>query len=157
MRVFFLPSKAIAKLNELPEVAGVYYVTAFWRLFYVGKATNLRRRWRKNHQRYNQFKILSPFGRLHFKVMPAHRINDFEKLEIKQLNPPWNYSPVPGFYGLIRYFFVVWGSIFFCLILTGLLIAFAAHLAGYTLLNGGQRRILEMVTNFLSQMQPHRE
>jgi Flp pilus assembly protein TadB len=156
MRIFFLPSKAIAKLHELPVGSGVYYVTAFWRLFYVGKARNLRRRWQKNHQRYNQFKILSPFGRLHFKVMPAHKIDDFEKKEIQRLNPPWNYSPVPGFYGLIRYFFVVWTSVLLYLILLGLLVALVAYLVGYTRSSEG-RRVLEMVTNFLSQMPLHRE
>jgi hypothetical protein len=156
MRIFFLPSKAIAKLNELPEVAGIYYVTAFWRLFYVGKATNLRRRWCKNHQRYNQFKILSPFGRLHFKVMPAHKIDDYEKKEIQRLKPSWNYSTVPDFYGLIRYFFVVWSSIVLYLILLGLLVAFAAYLVSYSRSDEG-RRVLEMISNFLSQMRLRRE
>jgi hypothetical protein len=156
MKIFFLPSKAIAKLHELPEVAGVYYVTAFWRLFYVGKATNLRRRWRKNHQRYNQFKILSPFGRLHFKVMPAHRIDDYERMEIQRCKPPWNYSPVPGFYGLVHYFLIVWGSVIFYLILLGLFIALAAYLVRYFHPNES-RRLLEIVTNFLSQMPLHRE
>lgn len=156
MRIFFLPSKAIAKLHELPEVAGVYYVTAFWRLFYVGKATNLRRRWRKNHQRYNQFKILAPFGRLHFKVMPAYKIDAYEKMEIQRCKPPWNYSPVPGFYGLIRYFFVVWGSVVLYLILLGLLITLIAYLVRYAGSREG-RRVLEIVTNFLSQLPLHRE
>jgi hypothetical protein len=156
MRIFFLPSKAIAKLHELPEVAGVYYVTAFWRLFYVGKATNLRRRWRKNHQRYNQFKILAPFGRLHFKVMSAHKIDDYERMEIQRRKPPWNYSPVPGFYGLVRYFFAVWGSVMLYLILLGLVIALVAYLVLNTH-PSESRQVLEIVTNFLSQMPLRRE
>jgi hypothetical protein len=155
MRIFFLPSKSIAKLHELPETAGVYYVTAFWRLFYVGKATNLRKRWRKNHQRYNQFKIL-PLGRLHYKLMPASKIDAYERAEIQRYNPPWNYSTVPEFYGLIRYFLLVWFKLIFYLVLLGALIAIAIYAFQYVGSSTG-RHVLEVLTNFLSQPPPHRE
>jgi hypothetical protein len=42
MRIFWLPSKPVKKLKELPQDAGVYYITALWIVLYVGKAKNLR-------------------------------------------------------------------------------------------------------------------
>ncbi|WP_339367527.1 GIY-YIG nuclease family protein [Thalassoporum mexicanum] len=116
----------IHKLNQLPRSPGIYYITAFWLVFYVGKATNLRRRWSgKNHQRYNQFKILAPFARLHYKTMPRHRIDGYEKAEIDRLRLPWNQSRVPDFYGLVGFFIWVWFWIFFYFAL----IALAARIA----------------------------
>jgi hypothetical protein len=147
MRIFFLPSKAIAKLHELPEVAGVYYVTAGWRLFYIGKATNLRRRWRKNHQRYNQFKIL-PWGRLHYKTMSASKIDDYESAEIHRYRPPWNNSPVPEFYGLMRYFVLVWLKLIINLILLILLAILAIYAFNYARSSAG-RHLWEALRRFL--------
>ncbi|WP_019502602.1 GIY-YIG nuclease family protein [Pseudanabaena sp. PCC 6802] len=155
MRIFFLPSKAIAKLHELPEVAGIYYVTALWRLFYIGKATNLRRRWRKNHQRYNQFKIL-PFGRLHYKTMPASKIDDYERAEIQRCQPPWNNSPVPEFYGLIRHFLLVWIGLILNLILLVLLAILAIYAFNYARSSAG-RHLWEVSINFLSRLLLRRE
>lgn len=108
LKIFLLPAKPVSKLRELPEEAGVYYVTAFWLLFYVGQAKNLRKRWRKTHQRYNQFRILAPFGRIHYQTMPVSQIRTFEKVEIKRLKPYWNHRGVPSFFGLLGFFLLVW-------------------------------------------------
>jgi hypothetical protein len=108
MKIFLLPSKSIYKLHELPTKAGVYYVTAFWLVFYVGQAKNLRNRWRKNHQRYNQFKLLAFFGRLHYKTLPISEIGTYEKAEILRCKPFWNNSKVPDFFGLLKLFLAIW-------------------------------------------------
>jgi hypothetical protein len=122
-RIFLLPSLPIHKLNQLPTSAGIYYITAFWLVFYVGKASNLRRRWSgRNHQRYNQFKILSPFARLHYKTMPKHKISAYEKAEIDRLKLPWNQSKVPDFYGLLGFFVVVWFRVIYYLVFTALVV-----------------------------------
>jgi len=87
MRIFWLPSKPVKKLKELPQDAGVYYITALWIVLYVGKAKNLRNRWKTNHHRYQQFKLLHPFGRLHYKVLAASQISAYEKSEITKFRP----------------------------------------------------------------------
>ncbi|CAN1209460.1 GIY-YIG nuclease family protein [Tumidithrix helvetica PCC 7403] len=128
MKIFLLPSKSIHKLHELPTEAGVYYVTAFWLVFYVGQAKNLRNRWRKNHQRYNQFKLLAPFGRLHYKTMPASQIATYEKAEIKYYKPVWNYSRVPDFFGLLTLFLGVWLRVIVYTLMMLALVAIAIYL-----------------------------
>ncbi len=113
IRIFFLPCKAIAKLDELPPTAGVYYMTAFWRIFYVGQAKNLRKRVRKSHQRYKQLKALAPFARVHYKILPVSQISRYESLEIKHLQPDWNYTKVPKFWGIMEIFLELWFRVIF--------------------------------------------
>jgi len=108
IRVFFLPSKAIANLKQMPDQSGVYYMTALWRLFYVGKAINLRKRLTARHQRYRQIKILAPLARVHYKVLPKEKISQYESSEIKSLRPCWNYTNVPKFWGLLGLFLRFW-------------------------------------------------
>ncbi|AFY75394.1 putative endonuclease [Synechococcus sp. PCC 7502] len=123
IKIFFLPSRAIASLNQMPEESGVYYMTALWRLFYVGKAVNLRRRLTARHQRYKQIKILTPFARVHYKVLPKHQISAYEREEIKSLKPCWNYTRVPKFWGLLSQF--IWFWLRFCLFTALVVIAIA--------------------------------
>jgi hypothetical protein len=124
MRIFLLPAKSIYQLNELPAEAGVYYVTAFWVLFYVGQAKNLRSRWRKNHQRYNQFK-------LHYKVMPQSEITAYEKAEIQHYKPIWNQSRVPDFFGLLGLFVAVWLRVLVYSLMILALVAIAIYLVWF--------------------------
>ena len=113
IRIFFLPCKTIANLHELPTESGVYYMTAFWRIFYVGQAQNLRKRVRKSHQRYKQLKILAPFARVHYKILPVSRIGKYESLEIKKLKPDWNYTRVPQFWELMNFSIGIWLRVVF--------------------------------------------
>jgi hypothetical protein len=108
IRVFFLPSKAISNLKQMPDRSGVYYMTAFGRIFYVGKAANLRKRLTTRHQRYRQIKILAPFARVHYRILPREKISLYELAEIKNLNPCWNYTKVPKFWGLCGLFLRFW-------------------------------------------------
>lgn len=113
MRIFGLPSKPIKKLKELPQDAGVYYVTALWIVLYVGKAKNLRNRWRpSSHHRYQQFRLLHPFGRLHYKVLGIHQIIPYEKSEIAKFRPAWNRTSMnPSLWDLLCLFVAVWGRV----------------------------------------------
>jgi len=123
-----LPSKAIAHLNQLPDQSGVYYMTALWRLFYVGKAVNLRKRLTARHQRYRQIKILAPFARVHYKVLPKAQISSYEISEIKKLKPDWNYTRVPQTWGLFRLFLRFWVRFWFYLIVVLAAIAYLIFL-----------------------------
>jgi len=127
VKIFFLPSKSKRRLKELPSEAGIYYMTAFWVVFYVGKSKNIRSRWRKHHK-YNQFEILGIFGRVHYKIMPESQLHTYEKNEITRLNPPWNYSKTLGFWGLIALFMSIWGRVIYYIIITALIISFGVYL-----------------------------
>ncbi len=108
IRVFFLPSQTLNNLKQMPEKSGVYYMTALWQLLYVGKAINLRKRLTSGHQRYRQLKILVPFARIHYKILPKTKISFYEINEIKNLKPCWNYTAVPKFWGLLGLFLGFW-------------------------------------------------
>jgi hypothetical protein len=107
MTLFLLPSKPIDRLYELPKVAGVYYITAWWIVFYVGKSKNLHRRW-ISHHRHAQFAALYPFGRLHFKTLPAAKIHNYELAEIARLRPKWNYQAIANFWQRIGLMLQIW-------------------------------------------------
>ncbi len=124
LRIFWLPSKPVKKLKELPQNAGVYYITALWIVLYVGKAKNLRSRWKPSHHRYQQFKLLHPFGRLHYKVLSINQLDSYEKSEILRLRPRWNGTARVTFWDLLRLFLVVWGRVIIYVLL--LLLAIAA-------------------------------
>jgi GIY-YIG catalytic domain. len=122
MPIFLLPSKPIHRLKELPQKAGIYYITAFGIVFYVGQAKNLQRRWTKQHQRYRQFQQLAPFGRLHYQLVKATDLDRLERQEIQRLKPLWNYRPVPGVWGLLGLLIAVWVRvIIYCSLLIALL------------------------------------
>jgi len=124
LRIFRLPSKPVAKLKELPQDAGVYYITALWIVLYVGKTKNLRNRWKKDHHRYQQFKLLYPFGRLHYKTLTASQITSYEKSEIAKFRPAWNGTARVTFWNLLCLFVAVWGRVIVYALL--LLMAIAA-------------------------------
>ncbi|NJK35982.1 MAG: GIY-YIG nuclease family protein [Oscillatoriales cyanobacterium SM2_2_1] len=109
-RVFSLPHCSISRLSSLPPSAGIYYVTAFGLIFYIGKAKNLRQRWQRHHRRA-QVQLLSPFGRLHYRLLPLADLGAAEKLAIAHHRPYWNNQRVPGFWGLWRLYWAVWGRL----------------------------------------------
>ena len=124
LRIFRLPSKPVKKLKELPPDAGVYYITALWIVLYVGKAKNLRNRWKPAHHRYQQFKLLHPFGRLHYKILTGTQIHDYEKSEIQRFRPAWNDTARATFWSLLCLFIAVWGRVIVYILF--LLLAIAA-------------------------------
>ncbi len=113
-----LDSKPIHRLDELPEAPGIYYVTVFWQPLYVGKSRNLRNRWNKRHQRYDQFAIVTwlcgPFARLHYRTLPAAQIDRAEAEEIARLRPPWNRAKVLTFFELLGFFLAELLRFLFC-------------------------------------------
>ncbi|MFQ3679459.1 MAG: GIY-YIG nuclease family protein [Pseudanabaenaceae cyanobacterium] len=108
--IFRLPSCTIRTLDRLPAGPGIYYLTAGWRILYVGKSRNLRARWR-NHHRYQQFAALHPLGRLHYRSLPAPQITAYEAQEIQRLHPRWNQRKVPGLWGVLRLRLQIWGQL----------------------------------------------
>jgi hypothetical protein len=128
LRIFWLPSKPVAKLKELPQEAGVYYITAIWVVLYVGKAKNLRNRWKAAHHRYQQFKLLYPFGRLHYKVLTINQIHSYEKAEIIRFRPAWNGTARVTFWGLLCLFVAVWGRVAIYILLIVIAIAVFIYL-----------------------------
>jgi excinuclease UvrABC nuclease subunit len=127
MWVFLLPSKPIHKLKELPTGSGIYYVTAFWIIFYVGKAVNLRHRW-SNHHRFQQFQQLAPFGRLHYRLVARHAIAKQEKADIKRLKPHWNNQPQPTLWSLLILFLQLWLRLLVYGVLCGSIVWVIFHL-----------------------------
>ncbi len=120
LRVLQLPSKPITKLKELPQDSGVYYITVLGVVLYVGKAKNLRNRWKSSHHRYQQFKLLHPFGRLHYLVLRQNQIHGYEKAEITKFRPRWNGTARVTFWQLFKLFVAVWGRVMiYALILLG--------------------------------------
>ncbi len=107
--IFRLPSCTIRTLDRLPAAPGVYYITAGWRILYVGKSRNLKARWR-HHHRYPQFAALHPFGRLHYRTLSHHQIALQETQEIQRLQPRWNAQPIPGVWGVLRLRLQIWGQ-----------------------------------------------
>jgi len=130
LHVFWLPSKPVTKLKELPQDAGVYYITAVWIVLYIGKAKNLRNRWKTDHHRYQQFKLLHLFGRLHYKVLSIKQITAYEKAEIVKLRPAWNGTARVTFWNLLCLFVAVWGRV----IVYAALVLFAIAVVIYLLL-----------------------
>jgi hypothetical protein len=122
-RIFRLPSCGIKDLKNLPNESGIYYVTGFWCVFYVGKAKNLRRRWSKSHHRYQQFQMLGKFGNLHYRLLPPDMIDQYERQEIQRLSPPWNGTKPPNFFTLLKLGWQVWGRVMIYSLLTLLAIA----------------------------------
>jgi hypothetical protein len=112
LKIWRLPSKPITKLKELPQEPGVYYITALGIVLYVGKAKNLRNRWNTSHHRYQQFKILHPFGRLHYRTLSLSKISAHEKTEIAKFQPQWNGTARVTFWQLCKLFIAVWGRVF---------------------------------------------
>jgi excinuclease UvrABC nuclease subunit len=111
LRIFWLPSKPVKKLKELPPTAGVYYITALWIVLYVGKAKNLRSRWRTDHHRYQQFKLLHPFGRLHYQILALAQIGNYEKKQIARFQPAWNGTARVTFWNLLCLFLAIWARV----------------------------------------------
>lgn len=128
LRIFWLPSKSIKELKELPQEAGVYYITVVWIVLYVGKAKNLRNRWRTAHHRYQQFSLLHPFGRLHYKILAISQIDSYEKVEISKFCPAWNWTNRVTFLGLLYLFLAVWGRVIVYTLLLFLVIAAIIYL-----------------------------
>ena len=128
LRIFWLPSKPVKKLKELPQDAGVYYITALWIVLYIGKAKNLRSRWKTARHRYQQFKLLHPFGRLHYKVLTPNQIHSYEKDEIARFRPTWNGTARATFWDLICLSVAVWGRVIIYVLLLMLAIAALIYL-----------------------------
>lgn len=95
------PSLMLQERERLPDASGIYVIADSENtVWYVGKATNLRSRWRgKGHHRYKQ---LSRTNRkrqyqIYWSLCPSEQLDQQEKHYINALRPHLNDSPVKAY------------------------------------------------------------
>lgn len=83
--------------QHLPEKPGVYALFDGRSLVYIGKSSNLAKRWAgRSHHRYPQAEQLSrPV--LAWLAMPLRQIDRAERALIAHYKPKWNDTPVPRY------------------------------------------------------------
>ncbi|MBD2303033.1 GIY-YIG nuclease family protein [Nostoc sp. FACHB-190] len=108
-----LPSVSLNQLHTLPMMAGVYFVTNFDTIQYIGKAASLKSRW-LNHHRIEQFRML-PNVRVHYLLITD--VNEITKLEviekafIEYFTPLLNGTKMAGYQKQERFRIDLWASI----------------------------------------------
>ncbi len=96
--IFLWPRLPLHQRDQLPKASGLYAVVSMGRLLYVGRSTNLNRRWtaredREHHRLPQAQDLLFPY--LHYIEVPERRIAAAEKRLIARVGPPWNNTKVP--------------------------------------------------------------
>lgn len=91
-----LPNLKLSERQRLPECSAIYFAIARDQVFYVGLATNLRRRW-QNHHRLPQLDAMSKRCevRLFWFTCDSDKLNKFERLYIEHYSPVLNQTKVP--------------------------------------------------------------
>ena len=99
--IFRLPSERWEDKSQLPKYSGIYFLCANNRILYIGKARDIRQRW-KFHDRNQEAKIISQSGsdvRIRYLGMsPLNPLDDkplldVERQMIRAFNPVFNGSP----------------------------------------------------------------
>ena len=81
--------------SELPDAPGLYAICVFYQIYYIGLASSLRNRWRgQGHHRFHVARLV-PFSCLRYIEVPEPNLRACEKHLIRELDPPWNYTPDP--------------------------------------------------------------
>lgn len=105
--VFRLPSVEFSQKSQLPENSGVYFLVANQQILYLGKAINLRGRWRSHHRKH-EANVLVTAGlkvKIHYLLISSQEPSNHQQLLhveqqlIKQFKPPLNDSPLLGIIG----------------------------------------------------------
>ncbi|MEL6939496.1 MAG: hypothetical protein AAFO84_09915 [Cyanobacteria bacterium J06598_1] len=79
--------------TDLPRTSGIYAVLNGDRIMYIGRSTNLQRRWSSGHHRYEQAaRLKNP--RLAWTVVEKRALNSLENTFIHQYRPAWNGTKV---------------------------------------------------------------
>lgn len=87
-----LPSVALDELDQLPNESGIYFACQDDEVFYVGKSTNINRRW-QNHHRHKQLSGIDSL-RIAWILFDKDTLTEMERHYITMFNPPVNYTPV---------------------------------------------------------------
>lgn len=86
---YSLPYVDFGNLNSLPETSAIYFVLADEVVLYVGKAVNLKLRWR-NHHRRAQLKKYQKVKISWFEYIHLDSLVELENLLIRELKPKLN-------------------------------------------------------------------
>lgn len=96
--IFLWPRLPLSQRDKLPKDPGLYAVVSLGRVLYVGRSTNLHRRWtakgdREHHRLPQAQDLLWPY--LHYIELPERKIAAAEERLIARVKPPWNNAKVP--------------------------------------------------------------
>lgn len=103
--ISILPSLEVGKMRIAPMHPGIYFVTSHIEgnqsILYVGKAQNIRERW-KSHHRLPELELLTSVGvniQVHFLIIPHpigsdKNLTELESHYIDALSPKLNRKPV---------------------------------------------------------------
>lgn len=91
-RIWLLPSASLHDRDSLPNRPGIYYAIAAGKIFYIGRAKNLRSRWRDDHHKLAKLQAIDRQSRvtLAYWVRPLWRLNHDEAVEILRFKPLLN-------------------------------------------------------------------
>lgn len=79
--------------TELPKTSGLYAVLNGNKIMYIGRSTNLNKRWSSGHHRYPQAaQLRNP--RIAWVCLSEWKINKAEGYLINQYQPAWNWTKV---------------------------------------------------------------
>lgn len=86
----------LSKKRQLPSVSAVYFCLGSGdKVLYIGKATNIKERW-KNHHRHKQLKQIEDV-RIFWMETPPDLLDDVERASIKWFNPDLNGTKITLF------------------------------------------------------------
>ena len=90
------PSVALRRIDRLPESPGLYAVCSLGRILYIGRSSNIYRRWNatgdRRHHRY-WLASIQPWCRVRYHKTPMHKM--VEGQAIRQHQPAWNWRTKP--------------------------------------------------------------
>ncbi|MBD1805695.1 GIY-YIG nuclease family protein [Microcoleus sp. FACHB-SPT15] len=91
-----LPHVSLTELNELPEVSAIYYVVVNETVLYIGKATNLKDRWRSHHRalQLTTFTYAAITVDIYWRECDKSALNEEESKDIKIFTPCLNRTPI---------------------------------------------------------------
>ncbi|MUG98914.1 hypothetical protein F7734_44125 [Scytonema sp. UIC 10036] len=88
-----MPSTLVSDRGNLPTESAIYFVWGGQRLLYIGKTTNLRKRF-VNHHRLADFVLAEKESRISWLPATAENLAAFEASLIEELEPELN-APLP--------------------------------------------------------------
>lgn len=91
-----LPSLSLDERQQLPDCAAIYFAIARSQVLYVGKATNLKRRW-CSHHRLPQLETIHKRCqvKLYWLACDIERLTKLEQQYIEYYCPTFNFAKVP--------------------------------------------------------------
>ena len=103
---YHLPRVKLSETSKLPRNSGVYYAVGVKTnvLYYIGKASSLRGRWKRHEHRKDLQALHEPIV-LYYRELHRSSIRNVEAEEIAKYNPPVN-----GRIETTKFSFQVWSD-----------------------------------------------